>query len=140
MVTNISSYLAQNNIKPSFQRIKVFEYLTEHMNHPTVDVIYQSLAPQIPTLSKTTVYNTLKLFSKKGIVNTITIEDNEVRFDVVTHEHAHFKCNICNSIFDINIEELKLNEQQLSNFSLDTTHVYIKGTCKLCLTKNKLKK
>ena len=37
------------------------EYLMAHRTHPTVDEIYLALSPSIPTLSKTTVYNTLKL-------------------------------------------------------------------------------
>ena len=40
------------------------------MNHPTVETIYKELIDEIPTLSKTTVYNTLKQF-----VNILIIDD-----------------------------------------------------------------
>lgn len=52
--------LQGHNIKPSVQRIAIMKYLMEHRTHPTVDEIYTALSPTIPTLSKTTVYNTLK--------------------------------------------------------------------------------
>ena len=55
--------LQNHNIKPSVQRIAIMNYLIEHRTHPTVDEIYTALSPSIPTLSKTTVYNTLKLLS-----------------------------------------------------------------------------
>ena len=58
--------LQNHNIKPSVQRIAIMNYLIEHRTHPTVDEIYTALSPSIPTLSKTTVYNTLKLLSEQG--------------------------------------------------------------------------
>ena len=97
------SHLTSNNIKPSLQRIKIFEYLYENKDHPTVETIYSDLVGAIPTLSKTTVYNTLKLFIDNGITHTVTIEDNEVRYDAIMEEHAHFKCNDCGNVFDVEI-------------------------------------
>ncbi|MCB0402432.1 MAG: transcriptional repressor, partial [Flavobacteriales bacterium] len=64
---DFAHHLSSNNIKPSVQRIKIFEYLHENRQHPTVDTIYKDLVGHIPTLSKTTVYNTLKLFVDNGI-------------------------------------------------------------------------
>ena len=58
--------LLEHNIKPSMQRIAIMEYLMEHPIHPSADDIYTALSPSMPTLSKTTVYNTLKLFSEQG--------------------------------------------------------------------------
>ena len=132
---NIPNHLIENDIKPSYQRIKIFEYLYQEMNHPTVDVIYKTLAPEIPTLSKTTVYNTLKLFVDKGITSTLTIENNEVRYDAATSLHGHFKCTDCGIIIDIpiNIEQLKINE--LQDFKIDETLIHLKGKCNKCLTK-----
>ena len=62
--------LQNHNIKPSVQRIAIMNYLIEHRTHPTVDEIYTALSPSIPTLSKTTVYNTLKLLSEQGAAQT----------------------------------------------------------------------
>jgi len=58
---DIPTHLYKKDIKPSYQRIKIFEYLYHEMNHPTADVIFKNLVNDIPTLSKTTVYNTLKI-------------------------------------------------------------------------------
>jgi len=60
---DIGNYLKNHDIKPSYQRMKIFQYLLDNHVHPTVDTIYKALCPEIPTLSKTTVYNTLNLFS-----------------------------------------------------------------------------
>jgi len=129
---NISEFLLENNIKPSYQRLKIFEYLYVHKTHPTVDEIYKALKGEIPTLSKTTVYNTLKLFIDKGVVIIINIEDNETRYDADTSLHGHFKCEICGNIYDFDVNDDGLTID-LKNYKIKETHIYIKGICEKCM-------
>jgi len=65
--------LLEHNIKPSMQRIAIMEYLMNHPIHPSADDIYTALSPSMPTLSKTTVYNTLRLFSEQGAALMLTM-------------------------------------------------------------------
>jgi len=130
---NISSYLQENKIKPSFQRIKVYEYLIEKKNHPTVDMIYQTLVNEIPTLSKTTIYNTLKLFVEQNIVVIINIEDNETRYDADISTHGHFKCRNCGKVYDFNYTNSNLSFKDLKHFKIEKTHLYLNGICANCL-------
>lgn len=132
---NIGNQLSNSGIKPSFQRIKIYEYLIKNMNHPTVEMIYKDLNPYIPTLSKTTVYNTLKLFVDKGITKLVTIEENESRYDVDTSTHGHFKCKECGKIYNFSFDESNLNINQIENFELEQTNLFIKGICKNCINK-----
>lgn len=136
-IENIGEYLKANGIKPSYQRIKIFQYLVEKRNHPTVDMIYKALCPEIPTLSKTTVYNTLNLFIEKKIVNMIVIEENETRYDSLMSIHGHFKCEKCGKIFDIDIDKKVLSEKALEDFQINEQHYYFKGICKECANNNK---
>ena len=53
-------------IRPSEPRICIYEYLWENRVHPGAEGIYKQLSPLHPTLSLTTVYNTLKLFADAG--------------------------------------------------------------------------
>ncbi len=95
--------LNEKKISPSVQRIRVLEYLHNSKNHPTVDDIYLDLVKEIPTLSKTTVYNILKLFTEKSIASTVRIGNNEARYDGDTSTHGHFKCAKCGNIYDFNV-------------------------------------
>ena len=130
------SYLKEYDIKPSYQRIKIFEYLRNTKSHPTVDEIFKEIVQEIPTLSKTTVYNTLSLFIEKGIVTVITIEENETRYDADTSLHGHFKCKSCGKVYDFDIKVSKEDIGDLDGFEVDEKHLYFKGNCKNCL-KNK---
>lgn len=135
-IESIGEYLKNNGIKPSYQRIKIFQYLVEKKNHPTVDMIYKALCSEIPTLSKTTVYNTLNLFIEKKIVNVIVIEENETRYDSVMSVHGHFKCEKCGRIFDVNINKGTIEEKALKDFEIKEQHYYFKGICKDCANNN----
>ena len=60
-VKEISHFLSEKGIKPSYQRVKILERLLADKNHPTVNDIYTDLIDEIPSLSKTT-FNSLFLF------------------------------------------------------------------------------
>lgn len=134
-VEDIGAYLKSHDIKPSFQRMKIFEYLITHRNHPTVEMIYKSLVKEIPTLSKTTVYNTLNLFVDKKIAIVIVIEENETRYDADMEIHGHFKCEECAAVYDIDVEAEKIQIKSLDNFQINEHHLYFKGICDKCLEK-----
>ena len=56
---NTAEYLKEKGVRPSAQRVAIMKYLMEHKVHPTVDDIYNAILPDMPSLSKTTVYNVL---------------------------------------------------------------------------------
>lgn len=132
--------LDKKGIKPSLHRLKIFEYLSEHpLDHPTVDTIYQNIHSEIPTLSKTTIYNTLKTFIDKKLIRAITIEDNEVRFDVFTNPHAHLKCVQCNNLYNVNVDSVLFSkffkENNTDQHDIFEAHIYLRGICNKCLDK-----
>ena len=132
-IDDIGEYLKKHGIKPSYQRIKIFEYMLEKRNHPTVDLIYRALLPEIPTLSKTTVYNTLNLFTEKGIVLLIVIEENETRYDADISDHGHFKCENCGNVYDFDFDISKMDIKGLRGFEIKEKHIYFKGLCSECM-------
>ena len=127
--------LLQKNINLSYQRMKVLEYLTQNHCHPTVDQIHADLKIEIPTLSKTTVYSTLRVLIEAELVRVITIEDNETRYDIKTESHGHFKCESCGEIYNFNIDVDSLKSDDLHGFKIDDKDVYFKGVCPNCLSK-----
>lgn len=129
---NLQKELKNRNINLSYQRLKILEYLAQNQCHPTVDQIFTDLQKSISTLSKTTVYNTLKKLAEEGLVRVINIEDNETRYDINTEDHGHFKCENCGTIFDFSINMDLLVSSELENFSVMDKNVYFKGICPQC--------
>lgn len=129
----LSKELKDKNIRLSHQRLKVLEFITNNRIHPTVDQIYVELRNEIPTLSKTTVYNSLNALIDVGLVKVITIEDNETRYDIVTDDHGHFKCESCGNIYDFEINIDKISSKDLHDFKINNKDVYFKGICPTCV-------
>jgi Fur family ferric uptake transcriptional regulator/Fur family peroxide stress response transcriptional regulator len=131
--TVVGNRLSELGIKPSLQRIAIMEYLMKHLTHPTADAVFSDLYPSIPTLSKTTVYNTLKLLSEQGAIRAITIDDKNVRYDADISGHAHFKCKQCGALYDIplkNNADFEIYDSE--DFVFTEYQVYYKGYCKHC--------
>ncbi len=130
---DLSAMLAKNNIRPSYQRIKILDYLIKNQFHPNVDRIYKDLQSEIPTLSKATIYNSLDLFVAAGLVRVLTIEDHETRYDIVTENHGHFKCEECGAIYNFKVDIDLLTTDELTDFKILDRNVYFKGVCSKCL-------
>lgn len=128
-----ASLLKQADIKPSYTRMMIYEYLKTHMDHPTVDDIYQDLVGSLPTLSKTTVYNTLKLLMDKHLVNELIMEQQK-HYDLVTTPHAHFQCEVCNTIYDIEMIPPRLDPIYHNQFVVHDAQLTYKGVCDHCKT------
>lgn len=126
-------YLMRYSIRPSVQRTAIMEYLMNHKTHPTVEEIYLALNPSIPTLSKTTVYNTLNLFSEKGAVQVLTIDDKNARYDADVSRHGHFYCRSCGKVHDVfNMKPEAYVIPYNEDFLVDAIEVSFYGTCKAC--------
>jgi Fe2+ or Zn2+ uptake regulation protein len=131
--TYLADELISKNVRPSHQRLKILEYFHLHNSHPTVEEIYKELKPTMPTLTKATIYNTLKIFVKEKLIREVNIEDNQVRYDLYSKPHGHFKCTECGAIYDFPIDIDKISVKDLDGFQVETKNVYFKGTCSRCL-------
>lgn len=138
MTMNYHEVLSKAGIRPSVQRVAIYSYLCEKQNHPTVDNVFTALSPSYPTLSRTTIYNTLKTFEEKNLVQSVQIEDDKLRYDTIMQEHLHFKCMKCGKIFDIFDDEqiadqrTKIGSLLPNGFSSTKVQTNIWGVCSEC--------
>lgn len=134
---NLVRELKNKKIRLSHQRLKVLEYLNENRTHPTVDEIHRDLYKEIPTLSKTTIYNTLNALVEAGMVRIVSLGNNESKYDIVREDHGHFKCESCGEIYDFEVKMESLELDELQNFKVHKKDVYFSGLCPRCLNKAK---
>jgi Fe2+ or Zn2+ uptake regulation protein len=128
--------LVDSGIKPTYQRIKILEYLDKNHNHPTVEMIYAALFKKVPTLSKTTVYNTLDVLRKFGLVDVLTITGSEIRHEYILHPHHHFYCRHCGKILDVDVNCVYQEDMCVEGHKIEAIHGYFKGICSECLLKH----
>ncbi len=128
--------LVAHGVHPSVQRIAIMKYLMEHRTHPTVDTIYTDLLATIPTLSRTTVYNTLELLCEKNVVMPLTIDKRNVRYDGCVKPHAHFMCRCCGRVFDVELSEhVRAHLYDSDRFVIEKVELNSTGLCPDCAGK-----
>lgn len=123
--------LTDAGIRPSAQRLEILEFISGCRTHPSANEVYLHLAADNPTLSRTTVFNSLRILAEHGVINDINIDSDSTRYDAPAQTpHAHFICRKCRRIFDIviNLGDIKID----SDYTVDNVNVFFKGLCPEC--------
>jgi Fur family iron response transcriptional regulator len=77
-------------IQPTSQRIEIAKVLLERPQHLSAEQIIDRLRARGSSVSKATVYNTLKLFGERGLVTEIIVDPERRYYDSNTDKHHHF--------------------------------------------------
>lgn len=134
--SEILDTLSAKGVKPSAQRMVILRFLMENRVHPTVDEIFRSLQPENPTLSRTTVYNTLRLLTEADIIRCIETGGNGARWDYSQHDHAHFLCTECGRVTDVNFTMPASLPLPAPGYQVRSADVIFRGTCPHCIKNN----
>ena len=122
----------ERGMRPSLQRVAVLAHVANLRKHPTADEIYTDLAVQHPSLSKTTVYNSLHALVEAGLLRELEIESGNCRYDLAPQPpHSHFVCRKCGRIFDMCMPA-GVNEMADPGFAVDSVDVCYRGVCPEC--------
>lgn len=132
--------LTRNNIKNTKQKEKILLELMQSSSHLMAEEIYQRVKND--KIGLATVYRSLKLFERLGIVKEIPMDGvkyYELKIYSKKPLHIHFKCSNCNVIIDIddadiNLDYIKLNQKVEMKRELEVNDVNITllGLCKKC--------
>jgi Fur family iron response transcriptional regulator len=88
--TGLLSLFEKYGILPTPQRVEIADILLERPQHLSAEHIIEKLKSASSGVSKATVYNTLNLFSARGLVKEITVDPVRKFYDSSTHPHHHF--------------------------------------------------
>ena len=88
--SHILGLLEAHGILPTPQRVEVAEILLEKPQHLSADQIIDTLKGRDSGVSKATVYNTLNLFSERGLVRELAVDPERKFYDSTTTPHHHF--------------------------------------------------
>ena len=131
---NIAELLRSNGYKITPQLLAVDDAIDHNMTHPNAESIYQQLQPQYPSMSLATVYKTMEIFAKIGVVKILQCGEDAHRYDYNTSQHAHIRCVKCNRVLDVDIDEGQLARQAeaQTGFSVSGVSLSFLGVCKDC--------
>jgi len=98
------------NIYPTPQRLKIAEVMLDKLQHLSAENVLQAVNIDGAVVSKATVYNTLGLFAKKGLVREVIVDPSKVFYDSNTCEHHHFYNIDTGKLSDIGAGDLLINQ------------------------------
>ncbi|MGL6115091.1 MAG: Fur family transcriptional regulator [Cetobacterium sp.] len=125
-------------MKFSKQRELILNYILNSHEHLTADTIYADLKKDNPELSLGTVYRNLTKLTEIGAIKKVSLPNQVDKFDKNLEPHAHFICDECGSITDINIPEMDKFLNKISkdeDISIRKYDLTLNGTCKKCKSK-----
>ena len=129
------------NTKHFRKRDAILDFLRQSKAHPSAEMIYTQLKPQIPDLAMGTVYRNLTLFKQQGLATSVATVNGVERFDGNTHPHVHFICTDCDAVIDLTQmqapEALRTDAAQCCGGRVDDCQLSFSGVCRECLTASK---
>ena len=87
--SEVVTMLQHFKISPTRQRVEIAEFLFQRAQHLSAEKILDGVTSEGKRVSRATVYNTMGLFSSKGVVREILIDRERVFYDSNTQVHQH---------------------------------------------------
>ncbi len=125
---DVTTLLESKGIQPSSQRVAVAEVVLTTDAHPTAEQVRAKVQRRHPSISRATVYNSLNLFVKKGLLRQLTLDEGRIVFDPMTARHHHFVDEQTGAVYDIPWEAFDVQRKaELSRFDVREYQVVLRG-------------
>ncbi len=138
----LAGYLRTKNLRPTRERYLLLEEIMRTNGHFDADTLYMSLSRRGLKASRATVYNTLELLVRCGIISKYRFAENHSRYEKAfgRPRHDHLICLECGEIIEFVSPKLSRIEREVCeehNFTMRNSTLQIFGTCPSCSQKNK---
>lgn len=82
----------------SQQREQIYQAVCASKEHPSAQMVYDMLRPEMPKLSLGTVYRNLQQMASDG--RLVELPGPVARFDAMITPHTHLYCSCCGRVAD----------------------------------------
>ncbi|MBN8280838.1 MAG: transcriptional repressor [Gammaproteobacteria bacterium] len=104
----VEATLRAHRVQPTPRRIEIGLILLAGPCHVSADQLLATLRRTGSRVSKATVYNTLKAFSRAGILREVAVDPARLVYDSTTTPHHHFLDEETGELTDIDPEAVDL--------------------------------
>jgi Fur family iron response transcriptional regulator len=124
----VENRLKQAGVQPTAQRIAICRYVLCQADHPTADDVKHWADRNFPKLSLATVYNTLGILVKAGLLRELRLpHSDKVIYDNNVAEHHHFLDEGDGQLYDVHAEQVSVESRLPKGFELRNTEVLFRG-------------
>nr|MBN2278697.1 transcriptional repressor [candidate division Zixibacteria bacterium] len=140
MMDRFEKVCKSRGLRITHQRTEIFRALIQNPDHPTTEKIFNQVRRHLKTISLDTVYRTIGIFEKYGLIKKVHHIDNTTRIDINISNHHHLVCSKCKRMEDFywpDFDRMKLPASVSHWGKTGFKHVVIEGLCSSCSKKNK---
>jgi len=105
------------------------------LGHATPEQICTQVQQSAPAVNITTIYRTLDLMERIGLVRHTHLGHGAPSYSEQEHQHVHFVCHSCGEIAEAPVDlldDLVTRLRADPGFELDVTHLALSGMCRAC--------
>ncbi len=128
--------LTEQDYRLTPQRIMIVSAIEDSDGHISAEEIYAQVVAKYPQVNISTVYRTLELLKRLGLVTETDFGEGRVRYHPAGKgHHHHLVCQQCGAIIDLDeslLTSLKSTLLREYQFSADLRHLAIFGRCVKC--------
>jgi Fur family ferric uptake transcriptional regulator len=126
--------LHQRGLRMTPQRQLVLDAVRQ-LGHATPEQICTKVQRAAPAVNITTVYRTLDLMERIGLVRHTHLGHGAPTYSEQEHQHVHLVCHACGAVQEAPtdlMDDLAERLRTESGFDLDASHVALSGLCRDC--------
>ena len=108
--SEVIELMRAKGLNPTQQRVEIAQVLFAEPQHVSADQVLGMVNKQRAIVSKATVYNTLGLFARNGLVREVIVDPTKVFYDPTTKPHHHFFNVDTGALMDVESESLIMGD------------------------------
>lgn len=126
--------LHQRGLRMTAQRQLVLDAVRA-LGHATPEQICTRVQRVAPAVNITTIYRTLDLMERLGLVRHTHLGHGAPSYSEQEHQHVHLVCHGCGEVIEAPTDltdVLAARLQRETGFTLDASHIALSGQCRSC--------
>lgn len=123
------------NRRQTLQKELVLQTVLASCKHPNAEEVYQTIARQYSTVSRSTVYRNLHNLVDEGKIRVVKVTDGPEHFDRTLPMHYHIQCSVCHRVDDVTLEGMGERIMDASGYLVKGRDVIYQGVCPECQKK-----
>lgn len=135
-VAVLTQYMEQHRLRRTPERFQILETVFDMPGHFSIDKLHSFLDATGYHVSRATVYNTIELLIKCGLVRRHAFSGQTHQYERITGltKHFHLVCSSCGTVREIKDAEIDviLNTRRLGKFHPYYLDMNIYGLCPTC--------
>ena len=136
MVTTSRKALNRVGMRVTHQRALIMEIIRKGRGHLDADEIYRRAREKETRLSLSTVYRTLQMLKKLGLVEELHFDEEHHHYEVKpSAEHHHLVCLGCGRVIEFYYplsRYLRKRVPEAKDFDITETEIRMTGYCAKC--------